>query len=127
MLGSGKFYDRIMGGLAAPPAHISTAISIIARIGWKDTNDPYDWLPTETAYQEYVKACGLAFAPLEIGDFGFALHLAFPEAERCRRRRAVDGRSMRGWACITGPGAERSTDSDQWRKRRPQTRDDSAR
>jgi len=127
MAGSAEYYDRILSGLAMPPTPIANAIPVIAKLGYRETNDEYDWLPTRRAYRRYLAYLRLTrsgMEPLSIRDFGFALRLAFPEAVPCTRRRARDGKSLKGWAGLTGPGAERSTDPDQWRHRRPKYVDD---
>lgn len=116
-MGSREHYDAIMGGQKVPPPHIGVAISVIARLGYKETLDSLDWVPTQVAYQLYL-ATGPA-APVTETEFGFAFHLAFPESEPCKRRRATDGASLRGFACVTGLGAERAWEMGDPIRRRP--------
>lgn len=119
MPGAPDWYDGIMSGRTAPPAHISLAILDISRLGYKETRDSYDWVPTAVAYDRYCQhITQFTRLPILIREFSWALHLAYPEIEKCRRRRASDGQSFAGWSGLTGPGAERSVDPELWRKRR---------
>lgn len=107
MSGAKEYYDRLLSGQERPPEHVATAMRDIMQLGVGD-GDSYDWIPSERLYALYAKCT----APPHAGkqDFGLALHLCFPNAEKVTRRRAGDGKTCRGWSGIKGPHEERAVD-----------------
>lgn len=96
-----------MEGKRPMPERFRRVVEWAEAAGYKETDDPYSWVPTSEAYIRFVEACpGVEIIRRE---FGLAFHLAFPNTEHVRRR-IGRGRQARGWAYLTGPGERRSTD-----------------
>jgi len=114
---SGKaYFDALIGGTRNPPIQVIATMHIVSRVKWRESGDEYDWLPTPVAYAIYANLCGKVAEPQSRATFGLAIRLMFPDAVKCTRRRRLDGKKMHGWVGIIGPGAERSSDSDQWQQ-----------
>lgn len=114
MSGSASYYDRIMSGEATPEPEVQAAMAWVAS-NYRETGDPYDWVPVAVASVMYRTSNPRH--PLSSRAFGFALHLAFPDSESCVRRMRT-GHSARGRVGIVGLGSERSVDHEEWGKRR---------
>lgn len=119
--------DRAMNGEPTiPPPEFRWAMQSIDRLGYKETMDGYDWVPTNEAYKRYVKDWEEKTAEaaehrrprlLTRDELGTVLRVMFPEADKVTRRRA--GKPTRGFAGIKGPGAERTPpEEDAWKRRK---------
>lgn len=93
------------------PSRFVYAAEIINGIGYKETNNSYDWVPIAEMYDRYEEIWqdrphGHSTPTLLIrGEFGKLLgHVMY--GTRVTRR--AKGRSVRGFAGVTGPGGLQS-------------------
>lgn len=103
-------WEALFCGMVEPTPDIQEGMFVIAKLGYKETGDSYDWVPTCEAYKRYLawpKRC----YTLTRFKFGLAFHLYLPMGEKCVRRMPKPTRSCGGWACCTGPGGLRTDDS----------------
>ncbi|KKM72923.1 hypothetical protein LCGC14_1415620 [marine sediment metagenome] len=104
MLGRKEWgYDR--------PVRFVYAAEIVATLGYKETNDPYDWVPIAELYDRYEEIWTdrphghQTPTLLARSEFGELLGQVF-HGDRVIRR--VLGKKARGIAGIQGPGGLRS-------------------
>ncbi len=95
------------------PFDIAEVIRGLWEMGYRDSGDDYDWIPSRVMRREYEKANpnGPRLSPQK---FGVAVRLGYPPlsdkaSKRCVRN--VKGVPTRGVCGITGPGGKRTDDT----------------
>lgn len=103
-------------GSPLPPA-FAFAVNAVRDAGYRETWDPYDWVPVAVLYDAYYKAWSSRLMPqpgdldpelLDKRNFGVMLSLAFPDCGKCKRW--ANKRQVRGREGMTGPDAQRTDD-----------------
>jgi len=103
-MSSAEYYDRLMNGLEELPFPLEEGMRIISEMGYTETYESHDWVPFSEIYRRYKAANPRTILPPIA--FGFAIRLACPSGERVSRR--YQGKTVRGWSGIVGPGALRT-------------------
>lgn len=112
---TGTWIQRLENGDELPP-DIAAIIRGLWELGYRDSNDEYDWVPMSVVRENYDRRFpGLEMTPQK---FGIAFRLAYPPASengqrRVYRRHPKGGPKVCGVCGITGPGGKR-TDDDRY-------------
>lgn len=107
----GTWIQRLENGEELPK-DIARVIEGLWKLGYRDSNDEYDWVPISVMRANFDRA----YPGLEMTaqKFGISIRLAYPPINEKGSRRCFrwygNRRRYRGVSGITGPGGKRTND-----------------